>query len=91
MQRDTSHAPRCLSGVLDSRISFVLYKSDSRLLPGSPTSWNSKIWAASGDSVYVNLKLSPSEHAEVFLKQTESFNSLSGFLPTSAPAFETAL
>lgn len=80
-----------LSSVLDSGISFVLYKSDFRLLPGSHTSLNRKICAASGDSVHVDLKLSPSEHAEVFLEQIELFNSLSGFVPTPAPAFETVL
>lgn len=80
-----------LSGVLDSGISFVLYKSDFSLLPGSHTSLNKKICAASGDSVYVDLKLSPSEHSEIFLEHIELFNSFSGFLPTPASAFEMVL
>lgn len=41
--------------------------------------------------VYVDSKLSPFEHAEVFLEQIELFNSLYGFLATPAPAFEMAL
>lgn len=52
---------------------------------------NRKICAASGDSRYVDLKLSLFEHAEVFLEQTELFHSLNGFFPTPAPAFEMAL
>lgn len=69
----------------------VLYKSALSLSPGSHTSWKRKICAASGDSIRADLELSPSEHTEIFLEQAESFNSLSGLLPTPVPAFETAL
>lgn len=80
-----------LGGILDSGISFVLYKSDFSLLPGSHSSLNRKICAVPSDSADADLKLSPFEHAEVFLAQIELFHSLYGFLPTSAPAFEMAL
>lgn len=59
LQSDTPCTLLGLSGVLDSGISFVLHKPDFRRLPGSHTSLNRKICAASGDSAYVDLKLSP--------------------------------
>lgn len=59
LQSDTPCTQLGLSGVLDSGISFVLYKPDFRRLPGSHASLNRKICAASGDSAYVDLKLSP--------------------------------
>lgn len=52
LQSNAEHALLDLSGILDSGISFVLYKFDFSLLPGSHSSLNRKICAVSGDSCW---------------------------------------